>query len=77
MNDLVFKRCAEFLPFLHVNLIYFVFYANPPHFAASLGGRKFPKTIVVHKVSVEKQLQVDSVYSEAGKPSIPLPPVKP
>ena len=32
-------------------------YANPPHFAASLGGRKyFPKTIVVHKVSVEKQL---------------------
>ena len=33
------------------------FYANPPHFAASLGGRKyFPKTIVVHKVSVEKQL---------------------
>ena len=34
-------------------------YANPPHFAASLGGRKyFPETIVVHKVSVEKQLLV-------------------
>jgi hypothetical protein len=74
MNDLVFKRCAEFLPFLHVNLI-FVFYASPPHFAASLGRKYFPKTIVVHKVSVEKQ--VDSVYNEAGKPSIPLPPVKP
>ena len=34
MNDLVFKRCAEFLPFLHVNLIYFVFLCEPTSFCS-------------------------------------------
>ena len=34
MHDLVFKRCAEFLPFLHVNLIYFVFLCEPTSFCS-------------------------------------------